>query len=102
MSAAVTRTHRVEHDTHEFAQAETSVPVKLEARPVVEDHGMTPLMRAASDGSAGTVQALLDRDADVNAKRMDGFNALALAAFFGHAQVVWLLIENGADLVPTG
>jgi hypothetical protein len=103
MSAAVTRTDRVAHDTNEFTQrAESSVPVKLEAQPVVEDHGMTPLMRAASDGSAGTVQALLDRGAEVNAKRTDGFNALALAAFFGHSQVVWLLLENGADLAATG
>ncbi len=102
MSAAVTRTNRVEHDTNGFTQgAETSGPVKLEARAVVEDHGMTPLMRAASDGSAGTVRALLDRGAEVNAKRTDGFNALALAAFFGHAQVVWLLVENGADLSAT-
>ncbi|MFN2513303.1 MAG: ankyrin repeat domain-containing protein [Pyrinomonadaceae bacterium] len=103
MSAAVTRTNRVEHDTDESTpRAETSVPVKLEARPVVDDYGMTPLMRAASDGSAGTVQALLDRGVEVNAKRTDGFNALALAAFFGHAQVVWVLVENGADLSATG
>ena len=103
MSAAVTRTNRVEHDTEESTQrAETSVPVKMETRPVVEDYGMTPLMRAASDGSAGTVQALLDRGAEVNAKRTDGFNALALAAFFGHAQIVWVLLENGADLSATG
>jgi Ankyrin repeats (3 copies) len=68
----------------------------------ISDHGMTPLMRAARDGQAGTVRALLDRGAEVNAKRSDGFNALALAAFFGHSQVVWLLLENSAHVSSTG
>jgi hypothetical protein len=115
MSGAVTRAKKLEHGTHVFTQpAKTGIPGKLEARPVAEvrvteadrgsisDHGMTPLMRAACDGLAGTVQSLLDRGAEVNAKRSDGFNALALAAFFGHSQVVWLLLENGADLAATG
>jgi ankyrin repeat protein len=115
MSAAVTRSKKLKHETNEFSQpAETGKPGKLEVRPVVEATqvtgeprsisavGMTPLMRAACDGLAGTVQGLLDQGAEVNAKRSDGFNALALAAFFGHSQVVWLLLENGADLAATG
>jgi hypothetical protein len=103
MSAAVTRAKRLEHNTNELTRrADRGIHGKPEARSVIEDHGMTPLMRAARDGSAGTVQALLDRGAEVNAKRSDGFNALALAAFFGHSQVVWLLLDNGADLSPTG
>jgi hypothetical protein len=59
-------------------------------------------MRAAYEGSAGTVRALLDRGAELEAKRTDGLNALALAAFFGHSQVVWTLLEHGADLAATG
>lgn len=116
MSAALTRSKKLEHGTNELTQpAERSIPGQLEAQPVTEvakftgvdcgaisDHGMTPLMRAACDGLAGTVQALLDRGAEVNAKRADGFNALSLAAFFGQSQVVWLLLENDADLDPTG
>ncbi len=115
MSGAVTRAKKLEHGTSELRQpAETGIPGILEARPVTEvtvtgpdrgsisDHGTTPLMRAACDGLAGTVQRLLDRGAEVNAKRSDGFNALALAAFFGHSQVVWLLLDNGADLAATG
>jgi ankyrin repeat protein len=115
MSAAVTRSKKPKHETNESSQpAETGSPEKLEARPVMEgtqvtgeprsisDVGMTPLMHAACDGLAGTVQGLLDRGAEVNAKRSDGFNALALAAFFGHSQVVWLLLENGADLAASG
>ncbi|MCM3872638.1 MAG: ankyrin repeat domain-containing protein [Pyrinomonadaceae bacterium] len=109
MSAA-NRAAKLEHSTNESPHpAETRIPGKpeghldLAAAELTEtDRGMTPLMRAACDGLAGTVRALLDRGADVNAKRSDGFNALALAAFFGHSQVVWLLLENGADLAATG
>lgn len=116
MSAAVPRTKNANHGTNEFTQrSQTNAKEEPEASPVIEiakvagtnlgsisEHGMTPLMRAACDGLAGTVRALLDREADVNAKRSDGFNALALAAFFGHSQVVWLLLEHGADLSVTG
>ena len=38
----------------------------------------------------------------MNVRREDGFNALSLAAFFGHAQVVWVLLEKGADLSTSG
>ena len=116
MSAAVTRTRKQNHGSNERTQpGTTSAEGELKAAPVVQvarvtatdvgapgEHGMTPLMRAASEGSAGTVQVLVDRGANLNAKRSDGFNALALAAFFGHSQVVWLLLENGADLAATG
>jgi hypothetical protein len=116
MSAAANRAEKLEHQTDELTQpAATCIPGDQKAPLVIEvargtgtnlgaisNHGTTPLMRAACDGLAGTVRALLDRGADVNAKRSDGFNALALAAFFGHAQVVWILLENSADLAATG
>jgi hypothetical protein len=113
MSAAVTRANNLESGTTELTHPSNSdTPVELGARPVItkaagvnlgsiSEHGMTPLMRAACDGSAGTVQALLDLGANVNAKRFDGFNALSLAAFFGHIHVVWLLLEKGADPAET-
>jgi Ankyrin repeats (3 copies) len=113
MSAALTRAKNLESGTTELTHpSKSDSPVELGARPVItkaagvdlgsiSEHGMTPLMRAACDGSAGTVQALLDLGANVNAKRFDGFNALSLAAFFGHIHVVWLLLENGADAAET-
>ncbi|CAN5621643.1 hypothetical protein BH20ACI3_BH20ACI3_32120 [soil metagenome] len=116
MSAAVTREKNLEHGTTELTPpAGTGISEKMGARPIaglakisgadcgsISDHGMTPLMRAACEGLAGTVKAWIDRGDKVNAKRADGFDALALAAFFGHSQVVWLLLENGADLNATG
>jgi uncharacterized protein len=54
---------------------------------------------AASVGRAARVGQLLDRDpGSLNAYSGDGFFPLALAAFFGHADTVRLLLERGADL----
>ena len=61
-------------------------------------HGMTPLMHAVCEDSIDDVRTLLDRGAEVNAKRHDGFTALALAAFFGQTRIVKLLLERGADV----
>ena len=59
-------------------------------------YGMTPLMKAASQGHARMVRALLERGADPNLARNDKFTALALAAFFGHTETVKTLIAHGA------
>lgn len=61
-------------------------------------NGMTPLMHAVCDDSVDLVLTLLNDGADVNAKRNDGFTALALAAFFGRTRIVKLLLERGADV----
>jgi hypothetical protein len=60
-------------------------------------HGMTALMKAASQGHARMVRALLARGADPNLVRNDKFSALALAAFFGHTETIRILIEHGAS-----
>ena len=60
-------------------------------------HGMTALMKAASNGHARMVRALLARGADPNLARNDKFTALTLAAFFGHTETIRILIEHGAS-----
>lgn len=96
MSAAVTRARG-----KQISGAETRVDQterRVDDPDSANANGMTPLMRVAGDGLVDFVQVILDRGADVNAKRNDGFNALALAAFFGHSQVVRLLLKRGADV----
>ena len=61
------------------------------------EHGMTALMRAASQGHLQVVQVLLEHGADANIKRTDNFTALSLAAFFGHTEIVEILMRHGAN-----
>jgi uncharacterized protein len=61
--------------------------------------GETPLMTAARVGSLGSVKALLARGATVDAKdERRGQTALMWAAAEGHADVVQMLVELGADV----
>lgn len=62
------------------------------------NNGITPLIRAACDGSEQVVRSLIDRGADVNARRKDGFTPLLLASFYGHRKIVRLLLDHGADV----
>src|SRR5689334_14031963 len=57
------------------------------------DHDLE-LRYAAADGDEGRVRALLDAGADVHA-HWDA--AVLLAALNGHAKIVRLLLEHGAD-----
>jgi ankyrin repeat protein len=53
---------------------------------------------AAAIGEADRLRELLDADADgARAFSPDGFTALHLAAFFGHAKAAELLLARGAD-----
>jgi ankyrin repeat protein len=48
------------------------------------------------------VQALLDKGANVNAKRNDGATAVILASQNGHREVVQALLERGAEVSSDG
>lgn len=58
----------------------------------------TRLIRAAKDGNITTIQKLIDRGADINAKNENGWTALFYAAVTGHEMVVRLLLDRGADI----
>ena len=68
------------------------VAVLLAAGPVLD------VFDAASVGDARRVAEWVDRDPKLlTATSGDGFSPLELAAFFGQAGVVKLLLERGAD-----
>jgi ankyrin repeat protein len=69
------------------------VEVMLEAAPELD------VFEAAALGRADRLRALVDADPGLaTAFAPDGFHALGLAAFFGHPDVVALLLERGADV----
>jgi ankyrin repeat protein len=67
----------------------------LEAK--IPDTGLA-LIKAASKGDSGVVEALLDSGADINARDEQNQTALHQAASRGHTAVVQLLLEHGADV----
>jgi ankyrin repeat protein len=53
-------------------------------------------MFAAAGGHAGTVKALMEAGADVNAKTPEGATASMYAAKYGHTEIVEILKRAGA------
>ena len=65
---------------------------------VVPTFGNTALMFAAQNGNEDIVDYLLSKNADVNAKSIDGFTALIVAANVGYRSIVEKLLSAGADV----
>jgi ankyrin repeat protein len=55
------------------------------------------LLEAAKAGDTAKVEKLLGKGADVNAKAKDGKTALMFAAKEGHAEIVEILKQAGAE-----
>ncbi|KAL8592773.1 hypothetical protein ACOMHN_045927 [Nucella lapillus] len=53
---------------------------------------------AAANGDLVAVETMVRKGADVNARSHDGMTALAIAAFWGYADIVKFLLEHGADI----
>src|SRR4051812_31569423 len=59
---------------------------------------MTALMKAVQNGDANRVKGLIDDGANVDELDPNGDAPLVMAAYLGHAAIVQLLLEAGADL----
>ncbi len=62
--------------------------------------GTRLLILAAAHGHKDTVQALLERKADVNAADVTGWTPLHAAAYGGKPEIVQLLLDHGATVPP--
>lgn len=60
--------------------------------------GRTPLMLAAKNGNIQIVRALIEKNVDLNARDLLGFNALFLACKSGHFDVVRELVNAGVSV----
>jgi len=60
-------------------------------------NGWTPLQHAIHKNQKGSVVALVDAGADVNARGANGETPLMMAAGYGYTGIVNVLLERGAD-----
>ena len=56
------------------------------------------LIEASRLGHTETVEMLMEKGADVNARNNDGWTALMMASNDGQTETVALLVEKGADV----
>jgi len=68
-------------------------------RFLLERGAQVDIFSSAAIGIAGRVKALLNANPELtNSAAVEGFSPLGLAAFFGRADVVEILLENGAEV----
>jgi ankyrin repeat protein len=81
--------------TNDLAKLRTLLTAGATAANTKDDHGVTPLMNAASAGSLDAMKLLIDKGADVNAVNMFGSTALIWSAT--DPAKVKLLLDHGAN-----
>ncbi|XP_070189832.1 ankyrin repeat-containing protein DDB_G0279043-like [Littorina saxatilis] len=59
---------------------------------------MSAVATAAASGDLVGVQQLVKQGLDVNARSNDGMSPLAIASFWGYANIVKVLLEHGANI----
>jgi ankyrin repeat protein len=65
-----------------------------------DNENMTPLNHAANIGNADAIEVLLDRGANINARKKFGYSSLDLTAIKGNFKAMELLLEHNADIGP--
>jgi hypothetical protein len=70
------------------------------AKPASEEQGRLDreLFAAVEKGNLASVDGMIEKGADVNARDAGGFTALMQAAFLGHKLIARLLVAHGADV----
>ena len=63
--------------------------------------GWMLLLRVCFEGHVDLARGLLDRHADMHARKADGWNALICASVEGHVAVATLLLDRGANVNAT-
>ena len=66
-------------------------------RPGVDEYGRSPLWHHAADADLPAIKEDLASGLDATAADKDGFTALHVATQRGHAEIVSLLLNAGAD-----
>lgn len=88
-------------EASEVTISETLVDLLLKDRPpldVPDSEGRTPLMHACRAGEQLLATKLIHHGANVRAVRPNGITSLHNAAYYGRAEMIPLLIANGAEL----
>ena len=66
---------------------------------IADTNGATSIHYAVvGGGSKGTLQAIIDHGADVNASNKDNVTALMMACWMGNVEAINVLLNTGADL----
>eukprot|EP00667_Euglena_gracilis_P005414 EG_transcript_5452 len=74
------------------------LPRFYQSSPLLQPDAAEALLAAASVGDANAVRRLLVQGANPDATDLHGFSALHLACYFGHAEVVHVLVAHDANV----
>lgn len=73
---------------------------KTQKRNAAQEDSLTAML-SAERVDLDELKALIDKGADIHAKNKNGDSAVTLAVRYGHADVLQVLIKNGADIEAT-
>ena len=71
---------------------------KVDVNSKTNTDGMTPIILASAKGYLALVQQLINKGAQIDAKRNDNYDAVYAAAQQGHLSILQILIENSPNV----